>query len=319
MADFVTHNNGSTGSTDDKKYEAEQIEQQEVSAPTVYVAMPKIAQKGVDESSLEVTELKFLNPSDTSITLTQNAILHSPSIYTPTLDPFVAGSYLVTNGTFGPAPMVYINMPSIHALHPSSTASVVETLPINNIDQLTEYATQVIANEYVTTALTGKTTLHEGKLPTTTVNYNSSFTYKGLNGLAGFNITNVKINLTNTDPTTPNVQGSAYIPNPSVMTIELGNVTLSISTAKVGVVGTGYIENMTLVPGNNTLPMTAILNQTLILASTDTTTGIAVLEITGQSCVYNGVHLTYYEKALSQNVLTLSMNVLRVIADSTTT
>jgi hypothetical protein len=143
--------------------------------------MPKIAQKGVDDSSLEVTEFQFRNPTPNSIVLTQKAILHSPSKYTPTLDSFVAASWLVTNGTFGPTPITHITMPKIHALHPQSTQSVVgQEVQISDLDQLTEYATQIIANENVTTALTGKTNLHEGKLPVTTINYNTSSTYKGM-------------------------------------------------------------------------------------------------------------------------------------------
>jgi hypothetical protein len=147
---------------------------------SVYVGMPKIAQHGVDESSIEVTELKFLDPTSESVVLSQQVILHSPSIFTPTLDPFTASSYLVTNGTFGPTPMLYIPMPKIHALHPQSNASVANlNLTIANLDQVTDYATALITQEEVTTALTGRTNLHEGKLPVVNINFNTSSTYKG--------------------------------------------------------------------------------------------------------------------------------------------
>lgn len=143
--------------------------------------MPKIAQKGVDESSIEFTDIQFLSPTSGSIVITQQAILHSPSMYTPTLDPFNASLYLLTNGTFGPAPMIILPMPRIHALHPQSSASIVnQNATINDLDQVTAYATTVLTNETVTTALTGKTKLHEGKLPVNWVNYNSTTTYKGL-------------------------------------------------------------------------------------------------------------------------------------------
>jgi cytoskeletal protein RodZ len=187
----------------------------------VYVAMPKIAQHGVDESSIEFTEVDFLNPTSESIVLTQKAILHSPSMYTPTLDAFNASLWLLTNGVFGPTPMMYIPMPQIHALHPQSSSGIVGlNVSIANLEQVTEYATTVLTKEYVETALTGRTKLHEGALPTTWINYNSSTTYKGLNGLSGFNVTNVKINVTAT-PGTPNLQGFAYIPNPSFLTVAM--------------------------------------------------------------------------------------------------
>ncbi|KUJ14279.1 uncharacterized protein LY89DRAFT_736324 [Mollisia scopiformis] len=352
MADSVAH----TGSRDSdkkfeagEKYQAEQIEEQRNYAgarPTtgqkvkrhcgrfwwlhllifcivfliialclVYVAMPKIAQHGVNESSIEFTDIQFLSPTSDSIVITQKAILHSPSMYTPTLDPFNASLYLVTNGTFAASPMIILPMPRIHALHPQSNASIDnQNTTIVDLDQVTEYATTVLTNETVTTALTGRTKLHEGKLPVNWVNYNSSTTYLGLNGLKGFNVTGVTLNLS-APSGQPNLQGFAFIPNPSVLTVAMGNVTLSLSTEKAGVVGISTVPDMTIRPGNNSLPMTAVLNQTAIVSSLDTS-GKVNVTITGTSSVYNGEHLSYYEKALASNVLVLEMNVLQILSDS---
>lgn len=143
--------------------------------------MPHIAQHGVDETTLELTDIEFLDPTPNTVTLTQKAILHSPSIYTPTLDSFNASLWLVTNGTFASAPMNAIVMPKIHALHPTSNASVIgQTVAIENLDQITEYAIQVLTQKNVSTALTGKTNLHEGHLPVISINYNTTTTYAGM-------------------------------------------------------------------------------------------------------------------------------------------
>jgi len=278
--------------------------------------MPKIAQKGVDDSWIEITDLEFLEPTPDSILLTQKAILHSPSMYTPTLDPFTAASYLVTNGTFAAEPMIFIQMPRIHALHPVSNASVEgQLVHINNLEAVTDYCIAVLEQESVTSALVGKTDLHEGKLPVTHINYNTTTTYKGLNGLKGFNVTNVKLNLT-AEAGQPNLKAFAYIPNPSPFTIAMGDVTLTLSTAKHGVVGNSSIPDMTLRPGNNTLPMTAIIDQLMVTDSMNSKTGIVELLIKGNSSIRNGQHLTYYERALANNNLTLEMNVLQVLSDS---
>lgn len=183
--------------------------------------MPHIAQHGVNESSLEITGIDFLEPTSDSLVLAQRAIIHSPSMYTPTLDPFDAASYLVTNGTFAADPMLYIPMPKIHALHPKSNATVAPQLVhIDNLEEVTAYATAVLSNEWVSTALVGKTKLHEGKLPTITIKYNTTATYRGLNGLKGFNVTGAKIDL-KAAPGAPNLNGFAYIPNPSLLTIAM--------------------------------------------------------------------------------------------------
>lgn len=281
---------------------------------SVYVAMPKIAQDGVNDSSLEITQLKFTDPTPDTIVLSQVGILHSPSMYTPTLDPFNASSYLVTDGQYASSPMVIIPLPKIHALHPKSTISVENReVSIVSLDALSDYTTAVLSNEYVTTALVGKTKLHEGALPVITVNYNQTSTYKGLNGLKGFNVTNVRVNLTALSG--PNLSGYAYIPNPSDMTIVMGDVTLELSTA-TGVVGNSTIANMTLVPGNNTLPMIGTMDQAKVLGSADLTTGIVELSIVGKSAIYNGEHLVYYERALASNNLSLALNVVQVVKDS---
>ena len=107
-----------------------------------------------------------------------------------------------------------------------------------------------------------------------------------------------------------------------------------MSTKEAGEVGRTVINDMTIVPGDNSLPLTGTVNQTGILASLNTTTGFVTLQITGESAIYNGQHLTYYvrpvydrypylntltnkqEEPLKNNVLHLDMNVVQVLADS---
>jgi hypothetical protein len=81
----------------------------------------------------------------------------------------------------------------------------------------------------------------------------------------------------------------------------MGNVTLALSTTK-GIVGNTTINDMTLVPGNNTLPMTGIMDQALVSLSLNNT-GFVELEIVGQSAVYHGEHLVYYVSTFFSIVL----------------
>lgn len=128
---------------------------------------------------MEFTSLQFLDPAPDAITITQSAILHNGDIFTPTLDAFNASLYLVTNGTFGPTPIATLTIPSVHVLHPTSSVNFAQQrVKISDLDQLTDYAIQVLAQENVTTALTGEARLHEGRLPTINIHYNSSTTYK---------------------------------------------------------------------------------------------------------------------------------------------
>lgn len=150
----------------------------------VYVAMPKIAQHGVNESSLNLTDIEFLSPTPNSILLKQTADLHSPSIYTPKLDAFNASLYLVTNGTLASAPMISVPVPALHVRHPDTNITIETNATFISADQIAAFSTEVISQEYVSTALVGKTKLHEGHLPVTTVNYHTISTIDRLRALS---------------------------------------------------------------------------------------------------------------------------------------
>ncbi|RQM08122.1 hypothetical protein DH86_00000556 [Scytalidium sp. 3C] len=227
---------------------------------------------GVNESSLNLTDIEFLSPTPNSILLKQTADLHSPSIYTPKLDAFNASLYLVTNGTLASAPMISVPVPALHVRHPDTNITIETNATFISADQIAAFSTE------------------------------------------GFNVTNAKVNLT-APAGQPNLNAFAYIPNPSVLTVEMGNVTMQLST-QLGVVGNSTINNMILKPGNNSLPLTGILDQLLVTKSLNAT-GWVTMSIVGQSAIYNGEHLPFYEKALASNTLTLDMNVLQILDDST--
>jgi hypothetical protein len=135
--------------------------------------------------------MSYLNPTPDSMIVTLKAILHNPTIYTPTLDGFNASLHLINNGVYSPTAMVSLPMPNIHVLKPTSNATVdAKTAQILNSTELAKFATAVITNENVTTTLVGKTKLHLGKMPIANINYNSSTTYKGLFSPAHFLCTN---------------------------------------------------------------------------------------------------------------------------------
>jgi hypothetical protein len=137
--------------------------------------------------------------------------------------------------------------------------------------------------------------------------------FLGLNGLAGFNVTNARLKL----GSTPNLIANAFIANPSDMTIEMGNVTLTLRTEKKGIVGTANIPDFVLVPGDNNFPMTGILDQVAVLGSIEEgSNGVVTMFIKGRDVIYKDVHLTYYEAALAAHELVLPMNVTQIILDS---
>lgn len=107
---------------------------------------------------------------------------------------------------------------------------------------------------------------------------------------------------------------------------------MDIFTAKFGIVGHSTVNDFTLKPGMNTLPMHATVNSSLVLEDIGPE-GIVDLMIVGQTAVYNRQHLTYYvcssnsskydtlkvglqEKALQSHTFHLSLNITAILQES---
>jgi hypothetical protein len=95
----------------------------------------------------------------------------------------------------------------------------------------------------------------------------------------------------------------------------IGNITI----------GQGRIENVFLVPGNNSVPIratfdlkTAIQHLGVILqAESDALTkGNVVISASGNSTVYNGVHIPYYEAILNNIFLTGEVPLIKILVDT---
>jgi len=90
--------------------------------------------------------------------------------------------------------------------------------------------------------------------------------------------------------------------------------------------GQARINNVVLAPGNNTFPLTATLdiktamrNLKKILAEQKDALKLGNVEISasGNSTVYNGVHIPYYENVLKNVVLTAKIPLIQILMDST--
>jgi hypothetical protein len=187
---------------------------------SIFVGFPRRAQDGVNDSTLDIQSLSFTNPTSTSFNLAQQAILRNPNSYHPRLDAFKAALFL-ENTEPDIKPFAYVEIPEVV----STAAAPVDfnqTINIADGDQFAAYTKLALASEEYRLAIRGRTSLHQGGLPTTGVNYNEVVTLKGLNGLQGFNVTTFQIKLVPESDGT-NLVGQIFIPNPSVMTLELVN------------------------------------------------------------------------------------------------
>ncbi|KAJ5925324.1 hypothetical protein N7454_007963 [Penicillium verhagenii] len=280
--------------------------------PVVYVAYPKIAQHDINSSTLNITSMVISDPAPKSFVLDQIQVIGSNSSYHPEIFSFGAAVSLLGAASA----FATVNVPAVKSKD-GAEVDISQTLDLSDADAFADYCTAVMMNEEVSLNIYGKPKLQQGSLPKVTVTYNKTVTMKGLNKLSGFDVT--EFHILTTPVNGRNMNGTVYIPNPSVMTLSMGNVTLNLVVANE-TLGYSYLENLVLKPGNNTVPMTATVDEVAIIdmlvsSSNPYTDGVVPFTITGNSSVYNGNELPYFTDALSANNLTVQLNVTKALAE----
>ncbi|KAE8353018.1 hypothetical protein BDV28DRAFT_115330 [Aspergillus coremiiformis] len=283
-----------------------------VALPVVYVGYPNIAQGNIDDSALEVKSMVISDPTPNSFHVNQTQIVKTKSIFHPTIYSFNASVGLLGAA----APFATVTIPQLKS-RDGEEVLVDQRLDLTDVSAFGDFATAAIQNEYLYVNVYGKPELRQRGLPKITVAYNKTATMKGLNKLQGFNLFGIHLSNQTADGT--NIEGQALIPNPSVMTISMGNVTLDLSVNGSSI-GTAYIKGLVLKPGNNTLPMTAQVDLLAMLNFMGKYPGTVVpVDITGSqtnSSVYDGQALSYFSRALASNKLRIALNVSQVVDSS---
>lgn len=276
--------------------------------PIIFVAVPHIAQGQIDKSGLNITNQVVANPTPTSVDITLDSVASSNSSFHPTLESFQAALFLEDTEP-NIVPFGYVTIPQSKA-DKSVNIHASQTMQIANMTQFIAYNKLVMNSEEFRVAVRGRMPVKLGGFPKFHVDYNKAIVMKGLNGLAGFAVTNFSVLLT-AEADGTNMLGTVYIPNPSVMTVEMGNLTMDLSVAGTPI-GTSLIPNLTLKPGNNTVGMRSIANQSAVidLVLNKYKNGILPIDIIGNSSVNNaGQHLPYFEAAIQANPMHISLDV----------
>jgi hypothetical protein len=76
-------------------------------------------------------------------------------------------------------------------------------------------------------------------------------------------------------------------------------------------IGTSSLKDVTISPGNNTIPMTAIVDQAKVIKmiTGDYKDGMLPIDITGNSTKFNGEEIPYFTAALAANKVSVTLDV----------
>lgn len=134
----------------------------------------------------------------------------------------------------------------------------------------------------------------------------------GLNGLKSFALLSFTL-LNDTQADGTNALGNVSIPNPTVMTIALGNVTLSLSVNGTSI-GTATLPNLVLQPGNNTVGMRAEVYKLVAAAiALQREQTILPVDIRGNTSTFEGRQIPYYNTMLANTALQVPLDISKAM------
>jgi len=108
-----------------------------------------------------------------------------------------------------------------------------------------------------------------------------------------------------------NMNGTIMIPNPTVMTITVGDMVQDIY-AGGKIIGNTTLNNMILRPGRNFFPMVSAADQVSVitlLTADKRKSGILAVEAKARTVKYKGLNLPYFEYAMSRTPVKINLNL----------
>ncbi|KAJ5109721.1 hypothetical protein N7532_002366 [Penicillium argentinense] len=185
--------------------------------------------------------------------------------------------------------------------------------PILNQTAWKEFVRQVVFQEETSLAMQGVTNAYLGVLKSH-VHLNKDVVTPALNQFDGFSISDATLILPPEEDGT-NLIGNATLPNPTVLHLQVGTLVLDVKSGGT-TIGNVTLNDVTLVPGNNTFPLTGVLDIKSIFSNFGDIlkaqagalkNGTLAIDSVTRSVTWNGTLVPYYTDILS--TLTLSTTI----------
>ncbi|KAL6235277.1 hypothetical protein BDW75DRAFT_230458 [Aspergillus navahoensis] len=284
------------------------------------VAIPAIAQRVVEDTSLPVYAAHITNPKANAVTFTLDTGLSVPLGLSVRLEPFNLDLF---NRDSDPE-ITYLTVPVPEYKIKGRTNLTVTSVntPVLDQDEFVKALTRAVYSKRFTLSALGKTTGHLGAIKAG-ITLDKDVGLDGLDKLSGFSIDEAALLLPAMDDGS-NIRGRATLPNHSVVTFAMGNVTLNLKSGSI-ILGTALLPNVTLLPGNNSVGFTGQAEITSVLAnigpilSAQTAAlkdGEIELSASGNQTVFNGEHIPYFERVLNDLTITARVPILKIVLDT---
>ena len=267
----------------------------------------------VDSAPFPILSVSLTSPTQSTFVLGMQSALDIPGGFTVSIDPANLSLALAT--PTGPGPSFgSITLPA-NSLHGNTTLTMgPENVTIHDSDAFIGFIHAATVSESYQVTTSGSTTVHMGALHAH-INIDRTLTVPGFNMFKGFSIPEAQLLLTPEADGT-NIIGNATLPNPTVVTADLGDFTMNIQSGNL-ILGSATVSDLLLKPGNNTLPMRGKIDiQTLIENLGDILTeqaeglakGNLIFNATMNTTTFHGERLVNFEKAFNGVVLTAQVS-----------
>lgn len=262
--------------------------------PLVLVGFPRIIQDKVNHSTLSIDGISVTNTKSNTVLVSINSSVSSSNSIPAVVDGFDARMYL--EDKLPHTSIMTLKMPETRT--GLALVNVSQEITGANLQPFIDFNSWYLWNSSLLVTIEGETLVHVKGLKAAKVTFKKTVELKGINGFKGLEVTKANITLGEGN----NFHGFANIPNPSILTFEVGNATFGnyFNNSKIG---TLYIDDMFIRPGINNVSVRATIEQAPVLTALTMQpyckNGVLPFELIGESVVNHGEKLEYFEEALS--------------------
>lgn len=283
----------------------------------ILVGVPKIAQSKIDAAELILNRLTVSNTQTQNLTISLSSTIKTDGSVKANVAPFEGIMYL--EDRLPHTPFAKINFPATTA-DAEQHINVTQFLPIDDVKALTIFNSWLLANETLRVTVEGNTFVQvSGISRAYPIFFKKTVTMPGLKLLEGTIVQPTWVNTT-TDERGNNFRANTTIPNRSLVSFDLGNVTFHNYLFDKEV-GTVYIDNLVLSPGDNHYPMRATVTDlgALLTALGEKPyceqKGVLPFGLRGKTDVRNGQPLPYFVDALAAFNQTVQIPIGQALRD----
>lgn len=263
----------------------------------ILVAVPRMVQQKLDEATLSIDGIVITNAQTNCLNMAINSTITTDGSTHATIDGFEGTMYL--SDIEPPLAFTRINFPETTS-DALQTINISQEIPISDLNAFTTFNRYLIQRESVNVLVKGDTHIHvHGISRAYSVTFRKTVAIKGLKGLKGLGVTSPHVNTDQYD----NFNATAHIPNPSILTLDVGNTTFHTYFNNTEI-GTSYILNMRLYPGPNDFFIWADINQTSIVNGLThrpwcERNGTLTFQLAGKNVTNGGQPIPYFADALA--------------------